>query len=414
MFGGHFYHERIRKSVAVFGSLFNDLYVVRKSGGKVLGQMRVPIAYAPQRKFLERIADMNHAGDRDVENQVAVKLPRMSFEINNIQYDAQRQLPKSNYIKCKGSDCDGAPDGSAYKIYGGVPYLVGFELNVYGKQHDDCLQVVEQIVPFFNPQYTIHMKPLAGFSDIVEDVPLVLQSVSFSDNFEGSLEERRIIIYTLTFEMKVMFYGPTPNTPRKVIENIEVDFFDDTLTGIDSNAPLYLETLRVEAQQGEFPYHPVNQDSDYKVVKDVINLKHPYSGDPSYLSYEIPTFYLRAGESVNFHLGEEYNHFRSPHTKYTEYGDITGTVSMGDINIDSIGEVNAIANGNVPAINVHGYSLVNRLGDVIPTTMRFLTIPDSDEDDLIQLEGADMYGFIFSENTDFINNIDLYALEDSA
>ena len=300
MFGGHFYHERIRKSVAVFGSLFNELYVVRKSGGKVLGQMRVPIAYAPQRKFLERIADMNHAGDRDVENQVAVKLPRMSFEINNIQYDAQRQLPKSNYIKCRGDgDCDGgAPDGSAYKIYGGVPYLVGFELNVYGKQHDDCLQVVEQILPFFNPQYTIHMKPLAGFSDIVEDVPLILQSVSFSDNFEGSLEERRIIIYTLTFEMKVMFYGPTPQTPRKVIETIDIDYFDDTLTGStsykgtsyrgDSNAPFYLETQRVEAQQPPEPFHPVNQDSDYNVVTDVLN---EHSPDSDFLDPTIPHSY---------------------------------------------------------------------------------------------------------------------------
>jgi hypothetical protein len=223
----------------------------------------------------------------------------------------------------------------------------------------------------------------------------------------------------------VMFYGPTPSTPRKVIENIEVDFFDDTLTGSttykgtsyrgDSNAPFYLETLRVEAQQGEFPYHPVNQDSDYKVVTDVINLKYPYSGDPSYKSYEIPSIFLRAGETANFHLGEEYNHFRSPHTKYTQSGDITGTISIGDINIDSIGEVHAIANGNTPAFDVHGYSLTNRLGDVIPTTIQFFNIPDSDEDDLIQLEGEEQYtGFIFTDQSDFVNHLDLYALEDSA
>lgn len=285
MFGPHFYHERIRKSVAVFGSLFNDLYVVRKSGGKVLGQMKVPIAYAPQRKFLERIADMNQAGDRDIENQTAIRLPRMSFEINNIQYDVQRQLPKTNYIKCKGDELCEDTTGVSYKIYGGVPYIIGFELNVYGKQHDDCLQIVEQIVPFFNPQYTISMKPLYGFSDIVEDVPLTLQSVTFSDTFEGALEERRIIIYTLSFEMKVMFYGPSTDKPRKVIETIDIDFFDDTLTGRDSAAPFYLETQRVEAVQPPH-MHPVNQDSDYQIVTDVLNEHSPDSDfvDP----HEVP------------------------------------------------------------------------------------------------------------------------------
>ena len=247
----------------------------------------MPIAYAPQRKYLERISEMNQAGNRDIENQTAIKLPRMSFEINNIQYDASRQLPKSNYIKCDGDQVCDKEDGTSYKIYGGVPYIVGFELNVYGKQHDDCLQVVEQILPYFNPQYTIHMKPLVGFSDIVEDVPLILQSVSFSDTFEGAMEERRIIIYTLTFEMKTMFYGPSSNTPRKVIETIDIDFFDDTLTGFtsykgtpyrgDSNAPFYLETQRVEAQQPPEPFHPVNQDSDYNIVTDVLNEHSPDS-----------------------------------------------------------------------------------------------------------------------------------------
>ena len=281
MFGvDHFYHERVRKSVAIFGSIFNDAYIIRRSGNKVVGQQKVPIAYAPKRKFLERISDMYQAGNRDIENQTSIKLPRMSFEIVNIQYDAQRQLPKTNYIKCRG---DNPVDGGAHKVYAPVPYIITFELNIYGKQHDDCLQVVEQTLPYFSPQYSVSVKPLVGLSDIVEDVPIILQSTTFADNFEGGLEDRRTIIYTLSFDMKVNMWGPVCKTPRKVIETIDIDFFDDTLTGVDESAPFYLETQRVEAQQPPEPFHPVNQDSDYNIVTDVLN-----SGSPD-SDFENPT-----------------------------------------------------------------------------------------------------------------------------
>ena len=274
MFGvDHFYHERVRKSVAIFGSIFNDAYIVRRSGNKVVGQIRVPIAYAPKRKFLERISEMYQAGNRDIENQTAIKLPRMSFEITNMQYDAQRQLPKTNYIKCRG---DNPSAGGAHKIYSPVPYTITFELNIYGKQHDDCLQVVEQTLPYFSPQYSVSVKPLPGMSDIIEDVPIILQSTTFTDNFEGGLEDRRTIIYTLAFDMKLNMWGPVCKTPRAVIETIDIDFFDDTLS-----TPAYLETQRIEATP-----HPVNLDSNYSIVTDVINEHSPDSDfvDP----HEVP------------------------------------------------------------------------------------------------------------------------------
>ena len=283
MFGTHFYHERVRKSVAIFGSLYNNLYVIRRQGNKVVGQMKVPIAYAPKRKFLERIAEMQQAGNRDIENQTAIKLPRMSFEIVNMQYDAQRQLPKTNTIKCRGDD---PTDGTAHKIYAPTPYILTFELNIYGKQHDDCLQCVEQILPYFNPQYSVSVKPLPGLSDIVEDVPIILQSTTFTDNFEGALEDRRTIIYTLSFDMKVNFWGPTCKTPSKVIETIDIDFFDNWPTAFQpAQDPNYLETQRVEAWQ-EPHGHPVNRDSDYIIREDVINEHSPDSDfiDP----HEVP------------------------------------------------------------------------------------------------------------------------------
>ena len=285
MFGNdHFYHERVRKSVAIFGSIFNDAYVVRRSGDKVVSQVKVPIAYAPKRKFLERISEMYQAGDRNIENQTAIKLPRMSFEITSWQYDAQRQLPKTNTIKCSGDDPSA---GRAYKVYSPTPYIITFELNIYGKQHDDCLQVVEQIIPYFNPQYTVSVKPLPGLSDIVEDVPIILESVSFSDNYEGTLEDRRTIIYTLSFNQKLNFWGPICKTPRKVIETIDIDFFNDWPTSFHPpQDPEYLETQRVEARQDPPPYHPINRDSDHYVITDVLNEHSPDSDfiDP----HEVP------------------------------------------------------------------------------------------------------------------------------
>ena len=288
MFGDHFYHERTRKSVAIFGSLFNNIYIIRRHGSKVLGQIKVPVAYAPQRKFLERIAEMNAGGDDRIEDMTAIRLPRMSFEISNYQYDAARQLPKSNYIKCDGEGDKSDPCGAtSYQVYGGTPYNLTFELNIYGKQHDDCLQCVEQIIPYFNPQYTVSMKPLAGMSDIVEDVPITLQSVTFQDNFEGALEDRRIIIYTLTFEMKVMFYGPVNKTPKKVIETIDIDFFNDWPSAFSPQQdPDYLETLRIDA----VPHPSYPPDSDTQIVIDILNEHSPdsdfthYEGD----SHDVP------------------------------------------------------------------------------------------------------------------------------
>jgi len=201
MFGTHFYHQRIRKSVAVFGTLFNNLYVLRKdSSGQVISQVKVPLSYGPQRKFLERIRENP---DLYNDTKVAIKLPRMSFEILSVTYDQGRQLQKTNTFMQSGINI-----GSRKKFYSFVPYNVGFQLSIYAKNQDDALQIVEQILPYFNPQYTVTIKPIDGYPDIKEDMPITLTSVDFADDYESQLETRRTIIYTLDFEMKISFHGP--------------------------------------------------------------------------------------------------------------------------------------------------------------------------------------------------------------
>lgn len=216
MFGPHFYNQRIRKAVAVFGALFNDIHIIRKnSSGNILSQTKVPLSYGPRRDFLARIDQMNTAGTD--ERQVAIKLPRMSFEIVAMMYDASRQLPKMNYCR-KGSSVE--DEGT--RLYSPSPYNISFQLGIYAKSQDDALQVVEQILPYFTPHYTLTVNPLDDFDDVKEDTPISLVGVTFSDDYEALIEARRTIIYTLDFEMKINLYKNT-SISAPIITQYDVD-----------------------------------------------------------------------------------------------------------------------------------------------------------------------------------------------
>lgn len=233
MFGTYFYHQRIRKAVAVFGSLFNNINVIRtNAAGDVISQVKVPLSYAPRRDFLARIDAMNDG--EQAERQIAIKLPRMSFEILSMNYDPTRQLPKMN--KCVTFPDN--LDGKAQEIYTPVPYSIGFQLNVYAKSQDDALQIVEQILPYFTPQYTVTVKPLSDF-DTKEDTPITLTGLTFSDDYEGLLEARRTIIYTLDFEMKLSLYKNV-STASSIITQANVNFYEIGQTDI-------LSTVTVDA-----------------------------------------------------------------------------------------------------------------------------------------------------------------------
>lgn len=235
MFGTYFYHERIRKSVAIFGRLFNNIYVIRKNAsGGVLNQLKVPLAYAPRQKYLERIRENPSLED---DTRVAIKLPRMSFEITDIAYDLTRQLAKVSNFNTKGVSVD-----KRQKFYSPVPYNISFALNIYAKNQDDALQIVEQILPTFNPQYTLSIYPFKEvYPDFVEDVPVVITGVTFSDDYEGTLEQRRTIIYTLTFEMKVQFYGNIEN--KEIIRRSDAKIYNMNAGPNDSD--IYLERVTV-------------------------------------------------------------------------------------------------------------------------------------------------------------------------
>lgn len=237
MFGTHFYHSKTKKAVALFGRLFNNIYIIRKnSSGAVISQLKVPLSYAPKQKYLERIRENPNLRE---DTQVAIKLPRMSFEITSIAYDAQRQLAKVGNFTTLASTGDTT---KRQKFFNPVPYSINFQLNAYAKSQDDALQIIEQILPTFNPQYALTIKPFqTEYPDFKEDIQVIINGVSFSDDFEGAMEQRRTIIYSLDFEMKLSYHGPI--TDNSIIRDARAKIFDIKAGLNDSD--IGLETIVV-------------------------------------------------------------------------------------------------------------------------------------------------------------------------
>ena len=216
MLGQQFYHETMRNVIVAFGTLFNNIHLVRKNNsGSIIQTMKVPLAYGPRQKFLVRLRE-----DADLTKQVAVTLPRLGFEITGLSYDPSRKLNRvQQFKKVKGTttkqlDVQYMPD----------PYNVDFELYILSKQSDDALQIVEQILPYFQPDYTVTINDNTDMG-IKRDVPVILNSVGYEDDYEGEFTARRAIIYTLGFTSKFYLYCAV--TSSKVIKTVQVDQYTD-------------------------------------------------------------------------------------------------------------------------------------------------------------------------------------------
>jgi len=216
MLGRQFYHETVRNVVVGFGTIFNNIQLVRKDNSGVIQQtMKVPLAYGPRQKFLVRLNE-----DADLSKQVAVTLPRIGFEITGLTYDPARKLNRiQKFKKVKGDKSE-----QLDTQYMPVPYNIGFQLYILAKQSDDALQVIEQILPYFQPDYTITMNDNPDM-DVKKDIPVILNSISYEDDYQGDFTTRRAIIYTLDFTCKFYLYGPV--TSSKVIKTVQVDQYAD-------------------------------------------------------------------------------------------------------------------------------------------------------------------------------------------
>jgi hypothetical protein len=209
----YFYNATIRKTVAVFGSVFNNIYTGKQVNGKLTQVARVPISYGPHKRFLTRINTSENIDNPDV----AVKLPRMSFEITSISYDPTAKLNRNN---TRQFDIDGNND-EKIRVRQSVPYIIGMQLSILTDNQDTGLQVLEQIIPNFNPEYTLSVKDMEGPGSR-SDMPIILNSVALQDDYEGDFEAgRRTIIYTLEFSIKVRFIGSIGER-SKIIKDVTV------------------------------------------------------------------------------------------------------------------------------------------------------------------------------------------------
>ena len=220
MIGKNYYNEGIRKLTIAFGQLFNNIIIENTSStGAVTKRIRVPLAYAPKEKFLVRLEQQANLQD---DREVSITLPRLGFEITGLQYDATRKLTKmQKTVRVKSNE-----DGKKLNFnYTPVPYNISFSLYSFTATAENGLQIVEQILPFFQPDYTVSIRVLPEMN-LVRDVPIILNNVNYEDTYNGEFTQRRAVIYTLSFTAKSYIYGPMSN--QGIIKTVQADLGADT------------------------------------------------------------------------------------------------------------------------------------------------------------------------------------------
>jgi hypothetical protein len=202
-----YYHGIIKKTITAFGALFSDIKIERRQTdsvtGTVIQTLLIPISYAPKEKWLVRIDS-----DPTLENHTYTSLPRLSFEIINYSYDAVRKTNRMQKITC------GSGDSTAGSMQSAIPYNVDIALYVLTKTQEDALQIIEQILPIFTPEYTLSINAIPEMN-VIQDIPVILSSISVQDDYDGDFQVRRFVTHTLNFTLKINLFGPI--STKKVI-----------------------------------------------------------------------------------------------------------------------------------------------------------------------------------------------------
>ena len=246
MLGTYFYHEILRKTVIGFGTLFNNINIRHKdASGTNFSVLKVPLAYGPMQKFLARIQQQP-----DLDRETAITLPRLSFEMQGLQYDPTRKTGIAQTFLTKNGT-------NAKKVYMPVPYNIGFELSIMSKLSDDALQILEQILPYFQPSFNITVNLISSIGE-KKDIPIVLESINYSDQYEGGFESRRTIIYTLAFTAKTYLFGPVADDPAGLIKKVDVDYYGST----------NIKTAKRVQRYSATPLAKQNYDDDTTTVLD--------------------------------------------------------------------------------------------------------------------------------------------------
>ena len=212
----YFYNEILRRTIVSFGTLFNGITVKQTDS-----TIRVPLAYGPTQKFLARLEQAP-----DLNKSTAITLPRMSFEFTGLTYDPSRKVTTTQQYTVK----DPTDGKESKKTYMPVPYNMQFELAIMCKLNDDALQIIEQILPYFQPSYNLTVNLVSAIKE-KRDIPIVLENITMQDDYEGDFESRRVLLYTLRFTAKTYLFGPVTDASKDIITKSTVNY----LTGTDTS-----------------------------------------------------------------------------------------------------------------------------------------------------------------------------------
>ena len=260
----YFYNEILRSCIIGFGSLFNGIEVHHKNDqDDTVSVIQVPIAYGPTQKFLARMKQ-----EANLNRPIQITLPRMSFEFISLEYDPTRKVSKNH------SFLTTTPDGTQVKrVYSPVPYNMGFELSIYTKLNDDMLQIIEQILPYFQPHYNLSIKYLGNLNEI-RDIPVVLDSVNMDDDYEGNFDTRRALVYTLRFTLKTYLYGPVTDVSGDIIKKVTIGYLASKTDGSVSTRDLtYQVTPRATKDYDNSLIS--NLDEDVTIDQTTIKVTNP-------------------------------------------------------------------------------------------------------------------------------------------
>ena len=230
----YFYHEILRKTIISFGTLFNGIEIRHQdSADAVIEKIKVPLAYGPTQKFLARLEQSS-----SLSKGTQITLPRMSFEFIGLQYDPTRKVTTTQTFTTVNPD----DKTEVKKVYMPVPYTMAFELSIYTKLNDDMLQIVEQILPYFQPSYNLTVNLVETIGE-KRDIPVVIENISMQDDYEGDFSTRRSLYYTIRFSAKTYLYGPvSAGASKDLIKKVQVGY----IAGDSTNTPTRDITYSVE------------------------------------------------------------------------------------------------------------------------------------------------------------------------
>jgi len=294
----YFYHEIIRKTVVSFGTLFNAISVKHKDdAGNIKSSIRVPLSYGPTQKFLARLEQVP-----ELNKPVQMNLPRMSFELIGMSYDTTRKLTTTQTFLTRDLN-----NNQIKKAYLPVPYNLNFELSIMTKLNDDMLQIVEQILPYFQPNYNLTVDLIQEIGE-KRDIPIVLDNISMTDNYEGDYTERRALIYTLKFTAKTYLFGPVSSNSvsSEIIKKVSLGFAAGEASGVARREVTYsVEPRAIQNYTGTVTTTVAKDIEKSDTLIDVVNASGIISG--SYIDINQEEFYVESvsGNTLTVRRGQD-------------------------------------------------------------------------------------------------------------